>query len=140
MLRLKKQVLEITVDTDFLLFGIVTAMSAVKLAWSLNGLGAFKFERHSDAECYQQDKIINFTCFNFANEENHQVLRLIAAKEEGLFLNPQLKQFDFILLVKGSTDIFNVQKFSRYIRRINEILAFNLIESEKLKEQLSYLI
>ncbi len=75
----------------------------------------------------------------FVDEENHTTYYLIANKDENIFLLPELKTFDYILIIKGAVDFFEEEQLKDAIKKISEVQIIYPIDVEKLKSK-SHLI
>jgi len=138
----KKEVLQLSVQLDYLLFGIVTSLSAVKLAWHLNNTGVFNFWRTQNINLANYNPQVNteITVFESADEENHLHWKLIYNKDQPAGLLKELKPFDYLLFVTGGTEFINEVYLLDVVRNIKQIIAVNIIEEKKIKDKLSRII
>lgn len=89
---------------------------------------------------YNPQANTSFSRFSFSDEENHLDYSLLANKEFGLCLINELKQFDFLMIIRGGIEFFDAALFITDCRNINDILHVALIENEKLKSGLSWVV
>ncbi|MBC7382797.1 MAG: IPExxxVDY family protein [Bacteroidia bacterium] len=139
---MKKQQLEVEPDLDFLLLGLVSSQKASKIGFYLNQAASLNLERMSDFMLpdYNPQANTSFSRFSFSDEENHLDYSLLANKEFGLCLINELKQFDFLMIIRGGIEFFDAALFITDCRNINDILHVALIENEKLKSGLSWVV
>jgi len=82
-----------------------------------------------------------FEQFIFDDEENHAKYYLIANKDDSNCLIPELKNFDALLLVAGSTEYLDEQILKSKIQKISVVqLAYPInLNQIKNKEALIYI-
>lgn len=139
---MKKQQLEVEPDLDFLLLGMVSSQKASKIGFYLNQMARLNLERVPDYKLpdYNPQANTSFSKFTFCDEENHLDYSLLANKEFGLCLINELKQFDFLMIIRGGIEFFDAPLFITDCRNINDIHHVALIENEKLKSGLSWIV
>ena len=139
---MKKLQLEVEEDLSFLLFGLVSNHKASKLLFFLNQIESMNFERVADLDLpdYNPNSEISFSKFAHFDEENHLDFYLLANKEFGLCLFNELRQFDYLLIVRGGTEFFDDKKFSRSCMQLNGIQFIASITNPKLLSKISWII
>ncbi len=139
---LKKLQLEVEEDTDFLLFGLVSGYKASKLAFFLNQLPVLDFNRAPDLLLpdFNPKADISFSKFSFHDEENHLDFSLVANKEFGLILINDLKQFDYLLIVRGGLEFFDPKQFASECMKLQGVQLIAPIDHEKVKSKISWII
>lgn len=139
---LKKLQLEVEEDVSFLLFGLVSSHKASKLVFFLNQIPPFNFYRVADLQMpdFNPKADISFSKFSFLDEENHLDFHLLANKEFGLCLVSELKQFDFLLVVRGGLEFFDGVDLAKKSRNIQGLQLLAPIENEKVKSKISWII
>jgi hypothetical protein len=136
---MKKSKLIANVDFDFSLLAIASQLKEYKLAWTINqGLGIRLVK--------QPDEIFHFLgneklCIsNYLYQTEHSKLRLVhnRSKEESAanqFLIPELKQFDYLMLVEGFEGSMEIQEVREIIKTIDGVQMINLIEIDQLRSR-----
>lgn len=76
-----------------------------------------------------------FTQFTFIDEENHTTYTLIGNRDESQLLIPELKNFDYLLLIKGAIDFFEEETLKENIKTIPIVQIIFEVETEKLKSK-----
>ncbi len=139
---LKKLQLEVEEDVAFSLFGFVSGHKASKLCFFLNQVASFDFERVADLKLpdFNPKSETSFSKFAFHDEENHLDFYLIANKEMGVILFSELKQFDYLLIVRGGLEFFDGLNFAREGMKINGVQLIAPIDAEKIKTKISWII
>lgn len=105
------------------------------MAWFLNKINPYKFSRVDDYELEIASKPYAFAQFSFVDEENHTTYILLSNKDESQFLIPELKNFDYLLLIKGALDFFEEETLKNNIKTIPTIQIIFEVETEKLKSK-----
>ncbi len=133
---MKKQKLVVDFDYNFKLFGIISPASEHKLAWEMNEKLGIKLIKNTDIKInFLNNK--NLIISNFLFEKEESILRLLKNKSVGvptanhLFLIPELRQFDYLLVICGFEQTF---KPENVIARLTQIsVVQNVINLEVLK-------
>jgi hypothetical protein len=138
----KKEILQITQNIDFLVLGIVSALPPVKFAWQLNHTGIFNFWRTEDLNLANHNPQFptEITRFESIDEENHLNWVLLYNKVDIGLLLKELKPFDYLLLVNGGIEFLDYTHIQKSIRNIKQVISVNLINSKKIKEQISWIL
>ena len=118
-----------------MLYGIVSQEKPHRLAWLLNKIYPYKFIRVDDYELQMNAKPCAFAQFIFEDEENHTQHIILSNKDESTFLIPELKNFDYLLLIKGATDFFEDETLKNNIKTISSIQIIFEVETNKLKSK-----
>jgi hypothetical protein len=106
-----------------------------RLAWLLNKLYPYKFIRVDDYEIDINSKPCSFSQFIFEDEENHTQLIMLANKDDSSFLIPELKNFDYLILVKGAIDYFEGELLKSNIKTIPSIQIIFQVETNSIKSK-----
>ncbi len=142
---MKKQKLEAEIDYDFSLLGIISANRDYKLAWLINNLMGIQLDKSTDIEfnfLKSQDLVISN--YSYATENSSiQLLKnksVDAADGNAAFLIPELKRFDYLILVRGFEDTFSIQGLKTKLLGIPNVQYAQVfpVESLKSKENLIF--
>lgn len=139
---LKKLQLDVEEDLDFLLFGLVSQLKASRLAFFLNQQLLFKFSRDEDLRLpdFNPKADISFSRFLHRDEENHLDFSMVANKEFGNCLFTDLKQFDYLLTVRGGLEFFVPGSFLADCRKVMGLQLVAVIDNPKVKSKLSWIV
>lgn len=118
-----------------MLYGIVSQEKPHRLAWLLNKIHPYKFVRIDDYELEINSKPNAFAQFIFDDEENHTQYVILCNKDESSFLIPELRNFDYLLLIKGAIDFFENETLKNNIKTIPSIQIIFEVETDKLKSK-----
>ena len=123
---MKKRRLEAEVEYDFALYGILSALKEYKLAWHLNSELNIQLDKEKDIEI-DFLKSQNLVISNFLYETEHSIIRLLKNKsvdqfeENSAFLIPELKRFDYLVLVQGFEDTFSSKQLKAIFTSIPNV-------------------
>lgn len=117
------------------MYGIVSQEKPHRLAWFINKFNPFSFVRTDDYQLQINDKPCEFAQFVFVHEENHTTYTLLANKDESSFLLPEVKNYDYLLVISGATDFFEEQALKDVFKQIPVVQIVYAIETEKLKSK-----
>ncbi|NVJ46137.1 MAG: IPExxxVDY family protein [Cytophagia bacterium] len=135
-----KNKLQVTYDFDFLLLALNASVKPYKLAWSLNkdlGLNLIKSENIEIG--FNEQKSLSIQ--NFIDSSEFQTVRLIRNRAEdtngafNAFLLPELKNFDYLLLLENETNTFNENAFISEIKQIPFVQFITRIDTQSLKSK-----
>jgi hypothetical protein len=134
---MKKTKLIADVDFDFSLLAIASQLKEYKLAWVINqGLGIRLVKRPDEVFHFLGDERLCIS--NYLYQTEHSKLRLVfnRSKEDTAstkFLIPELKQFDYLMLVEGYQGTMPIEEVREIIKSINGVQMVNLIEVNQLR-------
>ncbi len=137
---MKKTKLVVNYDYDFDLYGMISPSKEYTLAWHLNrGLGIrlvkeadMQFEVAGQRTVY----ISNYVCHC-----QHYIVRLLRNKPaEGAgtgfaWLLPELKEFDYFLLLQGHHNLFDGPEHRQHLNNLAVIQYFTKIDTANLKNR-----
>lgn len=120
---------------DFLLWGVLSSMGGHKIAWEINNSFPFKLKRQDDVviERRPSNENLYFNFYAYEDEVNFFKIELIKNKSLGDYYLKELKNFDFILMVKGELDFFEIDVFSALLKKMPSIQSAIEIDLSKIK-------
>lgn len=136
---MKKNKLIANIDFDFSLLAVASQLKEYKLAWLIN--------RELDVNLVkQQDEIFHFLgddklfISNYLYQTEHSRIRLVCNRsKEGSptvqYLVPELKQFDYLMLIEGFDYTWGDGDPRDIIKEINGVQMVNQIEVDQLKSR-----
>ena len=118
-----KNRLEISYDFDFHLVALNTSVKEYKLAWGLNReLNLELAKKHNISIDFQGGKSLSIS--NFVCEKEYQIFRLLKNRAENFddqynaYLIPEMKNFDYFLMVADDSTTFEINPFISTIKQI----------------------
>lgn len=133
--------LDIDYPDDFLLFGIVSSEKNYRLAWLLNTLTEHDFERKDDIDYFvNHEPAAAFARFDYYDELNRLSYHLVENKDDAYFLLPELKNIDYLMMVKGAIEYFESEAYVKLLSSIAEIQFVTSIDISQLKSKNNLII
>lgn len=138
----KKLLLKIEPDYDFKLVGIVCALPGYRIGWLFNQTLTFVLERDEDIEVHlpRHAEPVFFEFYRYVEEELRLEYYLLANKNNGALLVPEMRQVDYWMLIKGVFENLNEEILLKQIKKISSVQTafFADINSLKSKENLIF--
>jgi hypothetical protein len=121
------------------MIGITTTLKDYKLCWLLNNYLGLQFARslREDFKLVKKGRTYFFSLFEYKNEYTHTEHYLYCNKYDGESLLPELKQMDFLWLLR------NVNSTSDYIKELNNIPQVQIaaaVRTEMINERLKLIV
>ncbi|MDD3877356.1 MAG: IPExxxVDY family protein [Bacteroidales bacterium] len=132
-----KKKIKITADfasKDILIYGISSIMSDYQLVWNFN-INYFNFIKLQDFQYMpaKEDKYYSFSYYYFNDSPHFIQYFLISNKNLSKHLIFEYKNFDFILIIKGSSHNTTLLKAIDEIKKIKKIQYFSSLDITKIK-------
>ena len=136
----KRNRLIIDYDYNFDLIGMISPVKDYKLIWSINHQLKVKLVKNTDLilEYLNQHKLV---ISNFLFKTENSSLRILKNKSEDgdelkkSYLLPELKNFDYFLILEGSGDTFNISELEGKLKKLELIQYLTKINVSKLKSK-----
>ncbi|MCZ6900568.1 MAG: IPExxxVDY family protein [Bacteroidetes bacterium] len=136
----KRNKLIVDYDYNFNLIGMISPVKDYKLIWSINHQLNVKLVKNTDLilEYLNQQKLV---ISNFLFETENSSLRILKNKAEDgdelkkSYLLPELKNFDYFLMLEGSGDTFNISELEGKLKNLEIIQYLTKIDVSKLKSK-----
>ncbi len=127
-------------DFDFSLLAIVSQLKEYKLAWIINQeLGIKLKKQHDEIFHFLGDKKLCISHYLYQTEYSSIRLIFNRSMEEVCacagHLIPELKQFDFLMIMEGFEDTLMVREVRDILKNINGIQLVNHIGVDQLKSR-----
>ena len=119
-------------DEDFLLFGICSQSKDYRLVWIINKHLKLRLKRKEDIS---PDAINHFSCYFFEDEEERIKYHLSSAKSKGAVFMKELKQIDYLLIIKENYESVDADIFLSELKRSETVLAAYRLNPDILKSK-----
>lgn len=131
----KKIKLDYSPEYDFLVIAIVSFEKDYKLVWDINNSLAFDFARTDDYLAYHKKRKLDqeFSSFIFSDEKEYIDYRIITNKSDQGYLLEELKNIDYIVLIKGDFEESYDRKFLSKLQNLKSVQSAFLLDLNKLK-------
>ncbi|MCK4922691.1 MAG: IPExxxVDY family protein [Bacteroidales bacterium] len=132
---IKKIKLDYKPDFDFLLIAIVSFEKDYKLVWDINNSLNFDFVREDDYKVFntKSKSEQTFPSFVFKNHDQYINYRLLTNKSDQGFLLDELKNIDYLLLIRGDFLEEYDKIFQKKLQKLQSVQSAFIIEVKKLK-------
>ena len=137
---MKRNKLVVSYEFEFELIGITSSVKEYKLAWAINNVLGIRLIKAEDLVLEFKDNK-NIMISNFIFETEHSIFRLFKNRslerfsEVPGYLLPELRNFDFIVLIDGFEDSFTINEFVDVLRNLEEIQYLQKIDVMSLKSK-----
>ncbi len=137
---MKKNKLVASFEFDFSLLAIVSQLKEYKMAWYLNEELGISLIKQADV-VFQFIDSVKLYISNYKYETEHNSVRLLINRslEESSstkrHLIPELKQFDYLMLMEGTDDNLDPFITRNHLRNVPGIQLISVIEVEPLKSK-----
>lgn len=137
---MKNSKLIVDYEYNFDLLGLTSDAKGYKIAWLINKILGIRLIKEKDLEIEflgNQNMVIS----NYLFKTEHSIFRLIRNKsverggESSLFLLPELKRFDYLIIIEGFEDTFNIFEVIQMLKSLNEIQYLQKVVVSDLKSK-----
>lgn len=133
---MKKLLVDIGLDYNFLLLGIVSQEKPHRLVWLINRQLGSSFKHDDELQLYNNETpTASFLKYQFADEMNHLDLTLIENKDQINYLIPELRAVDYFLMIKGALNFLDVRYFINSLKPTESVQLITEIDHQKLKSK-----
>ncbi|MDQ3394627.1 MAG: IPExxxVDY family protein [Bacteroidota bacterium] len=137
---MKKNKLVVDYEFNFKLLGLISTAKDYKLAWSINIALAIKLVKNQDLKIeFVNDKHLIIS--NYIFETENSSLRLLKNKTLEVvdpafsYLMPELKDFDYFIIIDDSAGSFSAPEVINKIKKISWIQYIANLDTVKLKSK-----
>ena len=119
-MAVKKHKLELAIDEDICLLGVVSDEPDYKLCWRLNRSLNMNFEKQEELELFHSKLDVDqeFSLFYYYDEDSMVTYRLVKNRaERGYFLD-EFKHIDYLIHIQGEID---TSRISNFISAVNAL-------------------
>lgn len=130
--------LQLAIEYNLDLIGLVSSAKEYKLAWSLNHKLGLKLAKSEDlAINFVEGRTIIISNFTFTT--SHCTFRLLKNRalsgNTDAFLLPELKNIDYFLLIKNESDTFELSSYVNRLQEVDVVQSFTSINVENLENK-----
>ncbi|WP_420387510.1 IPExxxVDY family protein [Roseivirga sp.] len=135
-----KNKLQVSYDFDFLILALNANVKPYKLAWSINKELGLNLIMAENIEIGFNEKK-SLSILNYIDSDEFRTVRLIKNRAEeteeafNAYLLPELKNFDYFLLLENETNTFDENAFISEIKQIPFVQFTTKINAQTLKSK-----
>jgi len=134
---IKKIKLDYIPDFNFLLLAIVSYEKDYKLVWDINSSLNFDFEKESDYKVFNRKRKVEteFPSFVYSNTSQYIDYRLLVNKTSQGILLEELKNIDFLLVIKGDFFEGYDKIMQTKLQNLESVQSAFIIDVMKIKDK-----
>jgi len=122
-MAVKKHKLELAIEEDFCLLGVVSDEPDYKLCWRINQSLDMNFEKHEELKLYHkkmdEEQLISY--FSYHDDDSLITYRLIKNRaDKGYFLD-ELKNIDYLIHIQGEINTGRIRTFMASISALEPV-------------------
>jgi len=139
-MAVKKHKLEMAIEEEFCLLGIVADEPDYKFCWRINRELEINFEKLDDLELYHPKLNVDqqFSIFAFDDEDAMVTYRIIKNRSDKGYFIDELKNLDFLVHIQGEIHKDQISTFMQSVNTIPAVLMCVPVDLARLlnKERL----
>jgi hypothetical protein len=120
---MKKHKLDLAIDEDYCLLGVVSDEPDYKLCWMINHSLDMNFERQEDLQLFhprlKQEQ--DFSLFSFHDENALITFRIIRNRTENGYYLDELKNIDYLIHIQGEIDTSKIKDFIHAVGALKSV-------------------
>ncbi|MEZ5008419.1 MAG: IPExxxVDY family protein [Chitinophagales bacterium] len=130
-----KTKLHIESEDDFFLWGILSSLGGHRIVWELNKVFSCNLSRQDDVVIIRRpvNENLYFSFYTYEDEVDLFKIELIKNKGLGDYYLKELKNFDYLLMVKGELDFFDENEFYTKLKKMPSIQSAIKIDLNNIK-------
>lgn len=137
----KKYYLEPQEEEELVLFGLVSNEKPHRMAFLINDTLHYDLHRNKDIPyMISEQEDANFPRFDYSDELNRLQFHLLGNRDDGHCLLPELKQIDYLLMVKGAIDYLNEDELTLALKKVEGVQLVTRLKKEQLKSYQNLII
>jgi len=120
---MKKHKLDLAIDEDYCLLGVVSDEPDYKLCWMINHSLEMNFERQEDLQLFHPrlNKEQVFSIFSFHDENALITFRIIRNRAEDGYYLDDLKNIDYLIHIQGEIDTSRIKDFVHAVGALKSV-------------------
>lgn len=125
-------------DYNFDVIGIVSHEKSTKMCWLINNQLGFDLRREEpniQITARNSEEKVAFDQFLFLDKENETDIRLLKNKILKFYWYKELKQYDYVLIIKPALYDQKFNEIMEELRMIDGVLTCSAIDVDSLKEK-----
>lgn len=136
-MAIKKHKLELAIEEDFCLLGVVTDEPDYKLCWMINQSLDMNFEKQEELRLYHrkmQDEQI-FSLFTYHDENALITFRIIKNRTENGYYLDELKNIDYLIHIQGEINTIRISNFMLSVGALKPVRMCVPTDLSKIKNK-----
>ncbi len=136
-MAIKKHKLEVAIDEDFCLLGVVADQADYRLNLLINRTLGFNLLKQEDLLLYHKktDQDQEFSYFKYFDDESLLTYRVIRNRAENGYFLEELKNLDYLVHIQGEFMEEQIASFFRNTAAIPDVLMCVPVDLSKLRNK-----
>jgi hypothetical protein len=119
-MAVKRHKLELAMEEDFCLLGVVADEPDYKLCWMINQALDMNFEKQEDLQLYHRKRNEEqvFSLFSYYDPDAMTTYRIIRNKSENGYFLDEMKNIDYLIHIQGE---IHADRISDFMQSVNSL-------------------
>lgn len=119
-MAVKRHKLELAMEEDFCLLGVVADEPDYKLCWMINQALDMNFEKQEDLQLYHRKRNEEqvFSLFSYYDPDAMITFRIIRNKSENGYFLDEMKNIDYLIHIQGE---IHADRISDFMQSVNSL-------------------
>lgn len=119
----KKHRLDLAIEEDFCLLGVVSDEPDYKLCWMINRSLDMNFEKQDDLQLFHRklDEDQFFSHFSFHDNDSLITFRIIKNRTENGYFLEELKNIDYLVHIQGEISAAGISNFMHSVSELGTV-------------------
>jgi hypothetical protein len=119
-MAVKRHKLELAMEEDFCLLGVVADEPDYKLCWMINQALDMNFEKQEDLQLYHRKRNEEqvFSLFSYYDPDAMTAYRIIRNKSENGYFLDEMKNIDYLIHIQGE---IHADRISDFMQSVNSL-------------------
>lgn len=119
----KKHKLDLAIEEDFCLLGLVTDEPDYKLCWRINNSLHMNFEKQEELKLFHRklDKEQVFSYFSYHDSDTLITFRIIRNRSENDYFLDELKNIDYLIHIQGEINTSRINDFMHSVGALEPV-------------------
>jgi hypothetical protein len=129
--------LNINIIEDFFLWGLLSSSGGHRICWEMNRAMDTGLSRQEDIIVERRPKADDsyFSCYSYEDNVNFTRFEMIRNKCNGEIFARELRNFDYLLMLKGEIDFVEPAPITALLKKLPCIQSVMEIDSAKIKNR-----
>lgn len=119
----KKHKLDLAIEEDFCLLGVVSDEPDYKLCWMINKILDMNFEKQEELQLFHRklDKEQVFSYFSYHDSDTLITYRIIRNRSENDYFLDELKNIDYLIHIQGEINTRRINDFMQSVGALEPV-------------------
>lgn len=120
---IKKHKLDLAIEEDFCLLGVVTDEPDYKLCWMINRFLDMNFEKQEELQLFHRklDEEQVFSHFSYHDSDTLITFRIIRNRSENGYFLDELKNIDYLIHIQGEINTMRINDFMQSVGALEPV-------------------